>query len=66
MTLEDFIKEHGDPVIIPRSWLERLWQAAHVEGEKVGVERGMRLAAGVTGPFSKELILKAIDARKDK
>src|ERR1700752_3685478 len=65
MTLDDFIKEH--PMLpVYREWAERIWQAAHAEGEKVGVERGMRLAAGVVGPFSKELILKAIDARKDK
>jgi len=84
MNLDDFINTPvGDAIKpgewLPRGWLERLWQAAHSEGEKVGWEKGMRYAAelcradeslsphfhgGAAG--CKYEILAAIDARKDK
>ena len=74
MTLEDFIKEH--PCVPPIGtsmffqWLRDIWQASHSEGEKVGWENGMREAITYFDIGSEigveQLVLRAIDARKDK
>ena len=78
MTLDKFIKQN--PVHrLDSEWSKRLWQAAHVQGERVGWENGMREAIetldqvrwgydGDCGAREKleGVIARSIDARKPK